>query len=325
MLRSVDVPPLIAGKNKEYRMPLHFARVSVRSLVPVVACVLGACSGQSVPNAATPTPEHTKAPAAAASATQAPGESADQEAPAAAQQPTPSFTLLDVNFVPAKVSDSPKKTPRPWIETPGFDQFVAREWIPGYKVIVKVPNWEQAPPGSYLQFLFDGRPLEPITDFKNGLKLLDLVGGEDALGDGEHILAAYVARPNHESIKGPSGVSVHRFWVGKRAPDTYNSREPMLILGSPFGVYKGDAAFDILIDWYVLNTVLEKKDASLHLVLKGPGLPEEGAERYITEWRPWTIVSAKHGEYTLQADLLDKNGHPAKGTWTSVTRKFVVD
>lgn len=307
-------------------MPLHFVRNSVRSVVPVIVCILGACSGQPGPTPATPTPESTKAPSASARAASSANASGGEAETQAKDQPSaPSFTLLDVNFVPAKVSDTPKKTPRPWIETPGFDQFVAREWVAGYKVMMKVPNWDQAPAGSYLQFVFDGRALDPITDFKNGVKLLDLVGGEEALADGEHVLAAYVSRPNHEAIKGPAGVSVHRFWIGKHAPDTYNARDPMLILGSPAGVYKGEAAYDILIDWYVLNAILEKKESSLHLVLKGPGLPEEGAERYVTEWRPWTIVSAKPGEYTLQADLIDKDGHPAKGTWTSVTRKFVVD
>ena len=284
-----------------------------------VAHGLGACGGQSGAVPAAPTSEARVSPPVAASSSAAAAASA---APSSTQA-TPTWTMPDVNFVPARISETPKKIPRPWIETPGFDQLVARDWVPAYKIMMKVPNWEQAPPGSYLQFVLDGRPLPAVTDFRGGIKLLDLVGPE-GIADGEHVLAAYACRPNHESLKGPDGISAHRFWIGKKAPDTYKGTAPMLVLGRPHGEYSGNAAYDILIDWYVLNAVVADKQYQIRLTLKGPGLPEEGVERYTKEWRPWSIVSAQTGEYTLKAELLDKNGNVAPGTWTTVTRTFTV-
>jgi hypothetical protein len=217
----------------------------------------------------------------------------------------------------------PKAMPKPWIESPGFEQYLPREYIPSYRVAMKVGNWDSQPSGSYVQFVLDGRPVHPVTEFKGGVKLTD-IGGPDGLGDGEHVLAAYVSRANHESIKGDKGISVHRFWVGKKTPGVYRGTAPMLVVAGPEGAYKGTAAEDILVDWYLLNAALGEKDCSVHMTLKGPGLPEEGIERYTKEWRPWTIISAHEGEYTLKMELLDKNGVVAEGPWNSVTRTFTV-
>ena len=256
-------------------------------------------------------------PAAAASVDPAAGgTSGGQEGRAA---PSPSYMVSDVAIVPAKTSELPKPAPKPWIETPGFEQVLGKEWVPGYKVMLKVPN---QPAGSYVQLVLDGRPAEPVTSFRGGLKLTDLAG-PDGLAEGEHILSAHVCLPNHQSVKAAGGISVHRFWIGKKTAGTYQSSAPMLILGGPFGRYSGEAADEILIDYYVLNAALGEKGHSVRMTLKGPGLPEDGTERFTREWRPWNIVSPHNGEYTLKVELLDPSGNsPPGGT---IVRSFSVD
>jgi len=209
--------------------------------------------------------------------------------------------------------------PKPWIETPGFEQVLGKDWVPGYKVMLKVPN---QPAGSYVQLVLDGRPVDPVTSFRGGLKLTDLAG-PDGIVEGEHVLAAFVCLSNRQSVKAPGGISVHRFWVGKKTEGTYQSSAPMIVLGSPYGHYSGSAADEILVDYYLLNAVTGEKDQAVRMTLTGPGLPEEGTERFTREWRPWNIVSPHNGEYTLKVELLDSNGNTPPGG--PIVRKFTVD
>jgi hypothetical protein len=292
-------------------MSVRLTHAGLCSIVSLAAA-LAACGGAPAPAR---TPEGTQA-AAADPAREPNGGSGSGEGRAL---PSSSYTVSDVAIVPAKTADLPKALPKPWIETPGFEQVLGKDWVPGYKVMLKVPN---QPPGSYVQFVMDGRPSEPIKAFRGGIKLTDLAG-PDGLDEGEHVLSAHVCLPNRQSVKVPGGISVHRFWVGKKTQGAYESSKPMLVLGGPYGRYSGSEADEVLIDYYVLNAALGEKGHSIRMTLKGPGLPEEGTERFTREWRPWNIVSPHNGEYSLKVELLDPEGNsPPGGT---IVRSFSVD
>ncbi len=274
---------------------------------------LAACGGASVSG---------PAPVSSQPATNGASDPSSESGPTSASQgtqPSSSYTVSDIAIVPAKTSDLPRLAPKPWIETPGFEQVLGKDWVPGYKVMLKVPN---QPPGSYVQFVMDGRPSEPVKTYRGGIKLTDLAG-PDGLEEGEHVLSAHVCLPNRQSVKVPGGISVHRFWIGKKSQGKYESTKPMIVLGGPFGHYSGGEADEILIDYYLLNAELGEKGHSVRMTLKGPGLPEEGTERFTREWRPWNIVSPHNGEYSLKVELLDPDGNsPPGGT---IVRSFSVD
>lgn len=279
---------------------------------------LAACGSSSIsaPPARTSDPTPSKAAATSGGSSEGSSPSLGQEGHVA---PGSSYTVSDIAIVPAKTSDVPKPSPKPWIETPGFEQVLGKDWVPGYKVMLKVPN---QPQGSYVQLVLDGRPVEPVTTFRGGIKLTDLAGPE-GLSEGEHVLVAFVCLSNRQSVKAPGGISVHRFWIGKKTDGAYQSTAPMLVLGGPFGKYSGSAADEILIDYYLLNAMVGDKDHAIRMTLKGPGLPEEGTERVTREWRPWNIVSPHNGEYTLKVQLLDQSGNtPPAG---EIVRNFTVE
>src|SRR5579859_3863251 len=210
------------------RMPAFASRVSFVSSA-TLALVLSACGASSVSGTAPRTSESSGSQSATSKE-----ETAAADAPKAEEaRPSTSFSVSDVAIVPAKIADMPKAQPKPWIETPGFEQVLGRSWVPGYKVMLKVPN---QPTGSYVQFVLDGRPVEPVKSFQGGVKLTDLAG-PDGLADGEHVLSAHVCLPNRQSVKTPGGISVHRFWIGQKTPGTYQSSAPMIVLGGPYGHY----------------------------------------------------------------------------------------
>src|SRR5258708_38689333 len=131
----------------------------------VLSFVVASCGASSVWARAARSAE----PAASLSGSTDPAEHGSS-GPPAGTAPSSSYTVSDVAIVPARTSDVPKPSPKPWIETPGFEQVLGKDWVPGYKVLLKVPN---QPPGSYVQLVLDGKPVEPVTSFRGGIKLTD--------------------------------------------------------------------------------------------------------------------------------------------------------
>ncbi len=240
-----------------------------------------------------------------------------EKAPEPEAKPEP--PKYDVDFVEAKESPAVDKPPRVSIDVPGFNQFLPASLVPNTRIRFKVQGWTDAPEGSYLQFVLDGKPFRPVTDPKEQIMLSELAGSEE-LAEGEHIIAAFMNRPNHESIKSERGVAVRRFFVGKRAPGGWDSnKDPLLVVGSPHGTYEGD----VLVDWYVLNASISKDQYSIRALLEGPGVKPDGIQRLITEWKPWVVLSAHDdAEYTVKLELLNPSGEPVP--YGAVTRTFSV-
>jgi len=264
---------------KRMRLPLV-----VLSLVLAVA----GCGGSETP-AETPT-----APTAA------PPEPAKPAVPEAKPEPE----KFDVDFVEAKPSPEVAKPPRVTIDVPGFNQFLPTSLVANTRVRFKVQGFADAPEGSYLQFVLDGKPFRPVTDPNEKIMLSDIAGSE-GLADGEHIIAAFMSRPNQESIKSEKGIAVRRFFVGKRAEGGWDNNAPMLILGSPHGTVTGDP----IVDFFVLNATISGSEYSVRTVLTGPGVKPDGIQRVITDWKPWIVLSARDGaEYKVELQLLDPKG-----------------
>ena len=259
--------------------------------------ILGACGGSEAPPAQSPTP---------ASSTPPP-KPETEEAEAKPAEPT-----YDVDFVEAKQSPRLDKAPQVRIDVPGYNQFLPASLVKATRVRYKIQGWQRVPEGSYVQFVLDGKPFRPVKDPTEKVMLTDIVGTEE-MKEGEHILAAFVNRPNHESIKAERGIAVRRFFVGKRGQGGWDSNhDPLLIVGSPHGTYESD----VLVDWYVLNASISKDEYSVRVSLEGPGIKPEGIQRVITEWKPWIVLSAHDdGEYKVKVELLDPNGEvPPYGT-----------
>jgi hypothetical protein len=280
------------------------SRARFISLSLTLAVALGACGGSETP-AETPAPPVSSAP-----------PPKEEPKPVEVKPEEPKY---DVDFVEAKQSPRLDKAPRVTIDVPGFNQFLPASLVKVTRVRYKVQGWKEAPEGSYVQFVLDGKPFRPVTDPTEKVMLPDIAGTED-MAEGEHIIAAFVNRKNHESIKSERGIAVRRFYVGKRSKGGWDSnKDPLIVVGSPHGEYSGD----VLVDWYVLNATISGSEYSVRTLLKGPGIKEEGIQRVITEWRPWIVLSAhEDGEYSVKIELLDPNGDPVP--YGTVDRTFTV-
>lgn len=286
------------------------SRTRMIPLSLVFAVALGACGGSEKPPAQVPASPASSAPAPAPE----PKEDTKEEAN------KPEEPKYDVDFVQAKPSQRLDKPPTVRIDVPGYNQFLPTSLVKATRIRYKVQGWNNVPEGSYVQFVLDGKPYRPVKEPTEKVMLTDVAGTEE-LEEGEHIIAAFVNRPNHEAIKSERGIAVRRFYVGTRTKDGWNSRQdPLLVVGSPHGTYSGD----VLVDWYVLNAEISDEGYSVRVKLEGPGVKPEGIQRVITEWKPWIILSAHDdGEYSVQVELLDPNGEvPPYGT---TKRTFTMD
>jgi len=282
--------------------PLMKRKYLLLVVVSAVLAIVG-CGGSNAP-----------ADTASAPTTPPPAPAAETEK----SEPAPAPEKFDVDFVEAKVSTDTAKSLRVSIDVPGFDQMLPTSMIPTTRIRYKVTGMSDAPEGSFLQLVLDNKPFRPITDMNEKIMLTELTG-TGTLEDGEHIIAGFVSRPNHESIKTEKGVAVRRFYVGKRSAQQWNSnRGPLLVLASPPATVTGDP----LVDFLVLNATLSGSDHSVRALITGPGIKPDGIRRVITDWKPWIILSARAGgEYTVDLQMLDKNGDDvpygaAVGTFT---------
>lgn len=286
---------------------------SVRLLasLSVLGWLVASCGGSQ------PTTTEPATPAAkTAEAAEPSGSAAATSDPASAKS--------NADLVEGKNTPNPKKLPVVRIDAPGNDQRVPGHYAQDYKIRYKVTNWSAMPEGSYLQFILDDVPYRPVTDPKQTVKLKELAGGGD-IAEGEHIIAAYVARKNHESIKAERAVSVRRFWVGKKTESSWSAaQDPLLIVGRPHGTYQGEEVSKILVDYYVINAVLADDEHTIRFTLTGPGIEADGIKHTVSEWRPLLVWSPSDGEHTLKAELLDAKAQPVDVPWNPVTRKFTV-
>jgi hypothetical protein len=281
----------------------------VRRALALVLSTLAASCGGGEPTPVAPT-EPTAA-AATASATAAPTAEAA------------SAPVYDVDLLEDRNAPQPDKLPSVRVDTPGYDSSITPGAVESYKVRYKIGNWASMPKGAYVQFILDDVPAAPVTDPATEVKLTDLAGGKP-LGEGEHLLVAYVARDNHESIKGEGTIAIRRFWIGKKLPSDWSySDDPLLVLGRPHGTYQGSDSRYIKIDLFVLNAELGKGHRAI-LKVTGPGIPEGGLSHRLEQWVPMLLTKAHEGEYRLKIELRDAKETLVPAPYNPTERTFTV-
>lgn len=231
----------------------------------------------------------------------------------------------NIDLMESKNSPAPTRLPRLQLEGPALEQVIPTPQADSYKIGLKVVNWADLPQGAYVQLVLDNVPFRPVTDPKEKVPLKDLTKDGKAPGEGEHILAAYVALANHEVVKADKAVVVRRFWIGKKGKSTWSwSDDPLLVVARPHGTYEGEAARKIVVDFFVVNAELGDKQYSVRVTLKGPGIKDEGLQRFFTEWKPLVVWEPTDGAYTIEAELLAPKGELAQVPWNPTTRTFSV-
>jgi hypothetical protein len=250
-----------------------------------------------------------------------PAPAADVDAAAAA--PTPPATPPTLT----EGTPSPDPTaPLPTVKilAPAKDAVLKADKAADTEVKLDVKNWQTATGSSHVHLILDNKPYKPIYDPKKVVKLSDLAGG-GAIDEGQHVLVAFPSRANHESVKTKGALFTTEFWVGKKGTPVTDLKKPMLVYSRPKGEYKGEMANHVLVDFQLVNETLADGKDHVAIAVTGPGITDKLTANVTKFGTPYYLDNLQDGQYTVKADLLDKDGNAVAGPWNSTTRTITIN
>ncbi|MBI2388188.1 MAG: hypothetical protein HYV09_01115 [Deltaproteobacteria bacterium] len=190
-------------------------------------------------------------------------------------------------------------------------------------VRLDVKNWETKEGGNHVHLILDDHPYKPIYDTKAPVKIAELLPAGVDLTEGLHVLHAFPSRPTHESVKSKGALSMVTFWVGKKGKATVDYKKPHVVYSRPKGSYAGPAAKELLLDFYLVGTTLEKGD-KVRYTITGPGLDTPLTGEF-TKWAPKVVKNLGKGEYSFKLEYLDKDGKVIAAPLNGTTRTVKLD
>lgn len=136
------------------------------------------------------------------------------------------------------------------------------------------------------------------------------------LPDGEYRIFASLSRSNHRSVKWPKAQMAHVLSVENgSATKSVPFQEAAIAYGMPQGLYSGDAAKRIVLDFQIFNTELGPDKAQVRLRI------DKRFEFLLDQWQSYLLTDMPQGEHLVELELLNAQGQVLYGP---VFKKFVV-
>jgi hypothetical protein len=304
-----------------------FARSSVRCTLALVFG-LCACGGDKAEQPAPVSPTVAPAPTPTPPAPPVAAEAREAGAPAppvADTNPTAPIAIVTGTAIP-----DPAVKPVIKFVAPTRDLVIPTDKAADFVMKYSVKDWPLEKGGNHVHIMLDGHYKAALWEVKE-VKLGDLVSpeGEKAsahLTEGLHVLAAFLSRPTHESVKTKEALTVLPFWIGKKDPAAKDpTKKPMLVYSRPKGTYKGEKADHILVDFQLANlSVLAPNKEHVNFTISGPGI-ENGMHAKIEKYgTPLFIDNLRNGDYQLQVDLVDGSDKVIEGPYNSAKRTITI-
>jgi hypothetical protein len=136
------------------------------------------------------------------------------------------------------------------------------------------------------------------------------------IGEGHHVLLAFLSRSYHESVK--NAYLVQPITVGQPEGDAPDLSAPHMFYSRPKGTYSGKDTEKLLLDFFLVNTEISEKGNKVMATINGE-------EFTITEWAPYVIEGLDKGEVTVSLKLVDADGNFIPGPFNDVTRTVILE
>ena len=155
--------------------------------------------------------------------------------------------------------------------------------------------------GQHIHLIVDGEPYRAIYDTSKPVRIGRLLPGP-------HTVVVFPSRSYHESVKSPGAghaVNFTVFALPGAAPEIDLSA-PAIIYSRPKGVYRGDDARRVMVDFYLHGVSLGADGHSVRVSVLSGG--EEVASTVLKRWRPAFVEGLESGGYEFVLELLDPKG-----------------
>lgn len=134
------------------------------------------------------------------------------------------------------------------------------------------------------------------------------------LPEGHYASMAFLARSYGESVKDINAVVLHQFNVGKPANgQDFDLTRPLLFYNQPQGEYKGNDTRRILLDFFLINTDLQKDGNRVEATINGTSF-------VLDRWTAYFIEGLPDGETSIRLSLLDPQGKPINSTYNTAAQ-----
>ena len=138
------------------------------------------------------------------------------------------------------------------------------------------------------------------------------------LDEGTHIILAFLSRSHHESLKQPRAYVLKQYMLGENAtPLADIDKDPMLFYSRPKGTYKATENSKILLDFYLVNTVLSKTGNKVKVTVNNDSF-------VVTEWQPYIIEGLGKGTHSISISLLDEDNKEIPGPFNNSGKRTII-
>ena len=134
------------------------------------------------------------------------------------------------------------------------------------------------------------------------------------IADGDHHVLCFLSRSYHESIKPDAAHKVAKVTVKDKTITKSDSISgPMIFYSRPKGLYTGDDAKKVMLDFYLVNADMPKYKVEADI---------DGEKHMLDSWKPYYIEGLGEGDHKITLTLIDSTGqavnaplNPASGTF----------
>lgn len=158
--------------------------------------------------------------------------------------------------------------------------------------------------GQHIHFIMDNKPYQAqyTPEFT------------DSLGEGHHVMLAFLSRSYHESLKQDKAYVLKEFCIGRNCENSFDAKAPHLFFSRPKGEYNGAKETNrLLLDFYLINCTLSADGYKVRATINGETF-------MLTQWVPYLIEGLKPGEVKVKLELLDANNQPVASPFNGTER-----
>ena len=168
-------------------------------------------------------------------------------------------------------------------------------------------NCANSAEGQHLHLIIDSEPY--IAKYTNTF--------DQQIPDGDHYILSFLSRSYHESLKTAQAHKAYKVTVKNQSFEKMDPIiGPMIFYSRPKGLYTGDDAKKVMLDFYLVNSEMTgyKVEADIN-----------GEKHILDKWQPYYIEGLPEGDNIIKLTMLATDGHLVTSTLNPVSRTFKIE